>query len=155
MGDYIKSMVFGGMDGIITTFAIVCAASGASKDDATIVTMGVANLVADSISMGMGDYISERAEQDYAGVKKAKVLELIRQNPKAQREALVESYVKERGMEKSDAVEVVNRIAKYDDILADQIMQNVEGIEPPDDEARRTRRSHARAHTQETRARAQ
>jgi hypothetical protein len=32
-------MVYGGMDGIITTFAIVCAASGANKDDSTIVTM--------------------------------------------------------------------------------------------------------------------
>lgn len=38
-GDYLKSMVYGGMDGIITTFAIVCAASGANKDEATIVTM--------------------------------------------------------------------------------------------------------------------
>jgi hypothetical protein len=32
-------MVYGGMDGIITTFAIVCAASGANKDHSTIVTM--------------------------------------------------------------------------------------------------------------------
>ncbi len=62
-GEYLKSMVYGGMDGIITTFAIVCAASGANKDDATIVTMGVANLIADAISMGMGDYISDKAEQ--------------------------------------------------------------------------------------------
>jgi len=38
-GDFLKSMVYGGMDGIITTFAIVCAASGAGKDEATIVTM--------------------------------------------------------------------------------------------------------------------
>ena len=35
----IKSLVYGGMDGIITTFAIVCAASGAGKDNTTIVTM--------------------------------------------------------------------------------------------------------------------
>ena len=39
MGEYLKSMVYGGMDGIITTFAIVCAASGANKDEATILTM--------------------------------------------------------------------------------------------------------------------
>ena len=35
----IKSMVYGGMDGIITTFAIVCAASAAKKDNPTIVTL--------------------------------------------------------------------------------------------------------------------
>jgi hypothetical protein len=38
-GDMIKSMVYGGMDGIITTFAIVCAASAAKKDNPTIVTL--------------------------------------------------------------------------------------------------------------------
>ena len=38
-GDMIKSMVYGGMDGIIPSFAIVCAASAAKKDNPTIVTL--------------------------------------------------------------------------------------------------------------------
>ena len=45
--------MFGGLDGIITTFAIVCAAVGAGMDDKAVIVMGLANLVADAISMGV------------------------------------------------------------------------------------------------------
>jgi len=44
--------VFGGLDGIITTFAIVCAAIGADLGHKTVIIMGLANLMADAISMG-------------------------------------------------------------------------------------------------------
>ncbi|KAJ1452862.1 Ccc1 family, partial [Pelagophyceae sp. CCMP2097] len=64
--EYVKSLVFGGLDGIITTFAVVCAACGAELGARVIVLMGVANLFADGISMGVGDYLSERAEEDCA-----------------------------------------------------------------------------------------
>ena len=53
------------MDGIITTFAIVCAAVGAGLGNKTVIVMGLANLVADAISMGLGDALSEKAEYDY------------------------------------------------------------------------------------------
>ena len=47
--------MFGGLDGIITTFAIVSAAVGAGLGNKTVIVMGLANLVADAISMGLGD----------------------------------------------------------------------------------------------------
>ena len=71
-GDYIKSMIFGGLDGIITTLAIVCAARGADLTSDVVIMMGIANLVADGISMGMGDFLSERAEQDFIRAERAR-----------------------------------------------------------------------------------
>jgi len=133
LGEYLKSLVYGGMDGIITTFAIVCAASGANKDDATIVTMGVANLIADAISMGMGDYISDKAEQDYAQLELSKTKDQLAKGSSSQKKELVEHYVKERGMARSDAEEVVSRIAKYDEVFAEQLMQELSGVDPPDE----------------------
>eukprot|EP00958_Prasinococcus_capsulatus_P018231 scaffold2119_cov355-Prasinococcus_capsulatus_cf.AAC.3 len=53
-GKYIKSMVFGGLDGIITTFAIVAAVAGGDLERNVVLLMGFANLVADGISMGLG-----------------------------------------------------------------------------------------------------
>ena len=53
------------MDGIITTFSIIAAAVGASLDMKVIITMGVANLIADGISMGLGDYLSSTFEYKY------------------------------------------------------------------------------------------
>jgi len=64
-GAYIKSLVYGGLDGIITTFAIVCAAVGAGISRKAVVVMGFASLVADAMSMGLGDTLSEMAERDF------------------------------------------------------------------------------------------
>ena len=64
-GKYVKSLVFGGLDGIITTFAVVAASVGGSLGSDVILLMGFANLVADGLSMGFGDYLSSKAEFEY------------------------------------------------------------------------------------------
>ena len=64
-GKYVKSLVFGGLDGIITTFAVVAASVGGSLSSDVILLMGFANLIADGLSMGFGDYLSSQAEVDY------------------------------------------------------------------------------------------
>ena len=60
-----KSLIFGGLDGIITTFAIVAAVAGSDMDTDVVILMGIANLMADGISMGLGDYLSEVAENNF------------------------------------------------------------------------------------------
>jgi len=62
----IKSLIFGGLDGCITAFAIVSAAEGASLEPPTILILGLANVFADALAMALGDVVSERAEQEYA-----------------------------------------------------------------------------------------
>ena len=58
-------MIFGGLDGIITTFAIVAATVGGDQSRNLVITLGFANLLADGISMGLGDYLSEKSEVEY------------------------------------------------------------------------------------------
>ena len=55
-GKYVKSLVFGGLDGIITTFAVVAASKGGSLSTEIVLLMGFANLFADGLSMGFGDF---------------------------------------------------------------------------------------------------
>lgn len=50
--NHIQSLVFGGVDGIITSFAVVAAIAGAGYSTFYVVVIGVANLIADGISMG-------------------------------------------------------------------------------------------------------
>jgi hypothetical protein len=73
-GDFVKSLIFGGLDGIITTFAIVAAVAGSDMDTDVVILMGIANLLADGISMGLGDYLSEVAENNF--VKKEREREM-------------------------------------------------------------------------------
>jgi vacuolar iron transporter family protein len=59
---YLKSAVFGASDGIITTFAIVAGVMGAGLAVEIILILGLANMVADGISMAVGDFLGERSK---------------------------------------------------------------------------------------------
>ena len=64
--EYIVEFVYGGIDGAITTFAIVSGAIGASLSPAIILILGFANLFADGFSMGVSNYLSSKSQQDLA-----------------------------------------------------------------------------------------
>jgi vacuolar iron transporter family protein len=64
-GKYIKNIVYGGIDGIVTTFAVVAGGSGASLPSGILLILGFANLIGDGFSMAFGDYVSSRAENEY------------------------------------------------------------------------------------------
>ncbi len=75
--EYIREIVLGGNDGIITTFAVVAGFSGANGGDnllnlsiGAVLLFGLANLFADGASMGIGNFLSMRADKSvYANIK--------------------------------------------------------------------------------------
>ncbi|HEX8546616.1 MAG TPA: VIT1/CCC1 transporter family protein, partial [Cytophagaceae bacterium] len=62
--DYITEFVYGGIDGAITTFAVVAGATGANLQLSVVIILGVANLIADGFSMSVGSFFSTKAEHD-------------------------------------------------------------------------------------------
>ena len=64
-GLYISDLVYGANDGIITTFAVISGAAGASLTPGTIVILGLASLIADGISMGLSNYLGISSKLDY------------------------------------------------------------------------------------------
>ena len=58
---YMKDLVYGANDGIITTFAIVTAVTGASLQPRIVLILGIANLLADGFSMGASNFLSIRS----------------------------------------------------------------------------------------------
>ncbi len=62
--EYIAEFVYGGIDGSVTTFAIVAGATGADAEVRWVLIFGFANLLADGFSMSVGNYFSTRAERD-------------------------------------------------------------------------------------------
>jgi len=61
--DYLGEFVYGGIDGAVTTFAVVAGATGARFDNKIVLVLGFANLIADGFSMGVGSYLSSKSEQ--------------------------------------------------------------------------------------------
>lgn len=64
--EYIAEFVYGGIDGAVTTFAVVSGAIGASLSPSIILILGFANLFADGFSMGVSNYLSSKSQQDLA-----------------------------------------------------------------------------------------
>jgi VIT1/CCC1 family predicted Fe2+/Mn2+ transporter len=61
---YLGEFVYGGIDGCVTTFAVVAASVGANLDSAVILILGFANLLADGFAMSVGAYLSTKSERD-------------------------------------------------------------------------------------------
>jgi vacuolar iron transporter family protein len=56
--------VLGGVDGIITTFAIVSASAGANLPGQVVIILGIANLLADGFSMAVSNFLATRSRED-------------------------------------------------------------------------------------------
>jgi len=132
-GEFIKSMVFGGLDGIITTFAIVAAVEGGHLSQSTVILMGFANLIADAISMGLGDFISEKAEMDYVAAEQRRENWEMENYPEGEVKEMIEIY-EARGMTTEDATTVINVLAKYPKIMVDTMMVEELGLLPQGDD---------------------
>jgi len=63
ISSYLSDFVYGGIDGSVTTFAIVAGVTGASLSPTIVLILGFANLFADGFSMAVGAYLSEKADQ--------------------------------------------------------------------------------------------
>jgi VIT1/CCC1 family predicted Fe2+/Mn2+ transporter len=55
--------VYGANDGVITTFAVVAGVTGGTLEPVTVLVLGVANLLADGLSMGVGNYLGIRSDE--------------------------------------------------------------------------------------------
>lgn len=60
----LRDVVYGGIDGSVTTFAIVAGVAGAGLSPFVIVALGLANVLADGFSMAAGNYSATKAELD-------------------------------------------------------------------------------------------
>jgi len=62
-----RDIVYGASDGVVTTLAVVAGASGAAFEPRVGLVLGVANLVADGLSMGVSNYLGLKTEVQQEG----------------------------------------------------------------------------------------
>jgi len=134
--EYVKSLVYGGLDGIVTTFAIVAAGVGGNQDLATIMLMGFSGLIADGISMGLGDYFSSLAETDFKFEEVKREKWEMDNNLQGEIQEMVDLFVSKHNMSEADATKIVNAYAKYPDPFLKLMMVEELNINPPDADER-------------------
>lgn len=103
---YIGDLVYGGLDGIITTFAVVSGVAGANLGTNVILILGLANLLADGFSMATGAYLSTKSEQEYYEQERARERWEVQHVPDGERAELLELY-RARGYSDADARQLV------------------------------------------------
>lgn len=131
-GRYIKSMVYGGLDGIITTFAVVAGVTGASLSSGIVMILGFANLLADGLSMAIGDYLSTKAEAEYNRAERRREAWEVEHYPEGEKKELVELYV-EKGLSEEDATAIVEILARNRETWIDIMMLEELGIVESDE----------------------
>lgn len=126
---YLKEIVYGGNDGIVTTFAVVAGFAGAQSGNTatysffTVLLFGLANLFADGTSMGLGNFLSLRSEQDMYRTNEAKEYHEVATNPQAEKAETIH-ILQEKGFAKEQAETLTAIYATNKDYWVAWMMQN-------------------------------
>ncbi|XP_057780687.1 vacuolar iron transporter 2-like [Salvia miltiorrhiza] len=123
-GEFVKSIVYAGLDAIITSFSLISSISAGRLSSVDVLVLGFANLVADGISMGFGDFMSSSTEKDVVAKERCVAEWDVENRRGTQQEELVRRY-QELGMNATDAAMVVSILSKYPEILVDEKMSTV------------------------------
>jgi len=67
LGHYLRDLVYGATDGVITTLAVIAGAAGADLPAGVGLVLGLANLVADGLSMAVSNYLGLKSELEQNG----------------------------------------------------------------------------------------
>ena len=137
--EYIRQIVYGGNDGIVTTFAVVAGFAGLAAEGTAqvgviaVLLFGLANLLADATAMGLGEFLSARSEQDVYRSIRAKERREIDLNPAMEIAETVE-ILEGRGVAAADAREMAAILARNPEMMTDFMMQYEIGLADPTDE---------------------
>ncbi|MFO7826338.1 MAG: VIT1/CCC1 transporter family protein [Cyclobacterium sp.] len=121
--EYLREFVYGGIDGAVTTFAVVAGAVGAGLDPLIIIILGFANLFADGLSMSIGAYLSSKSDKE--NYQKHKNIEYweIENLPEKEREE-IEVIYRDKGFEGELLQKVVDVIISDKDRWVNEMMKD-------------------------------
>eukprot|EP00746_Dinoflagellata_sp_MGD_P143367 gnl/MRDRNA2_/MRDRNA2_76203_c0_seq1.p1 gnl/MRDRNA2_/MRDRNA2_76203_c0~~gnl/MRDRNA2_/MRDRNA2_76203_c0_seq1.p1 ORF type:complete len:277 (-),score=63.27 gnl/MRDRNA2_/MRDRNA2_76203_c0_seq1:19-849(-) len=132
-GKFVRPAVFGGLDGLSTMFALVAGAYGAELGEVHTIALGTAQLVAGAVSMGAGEYLSSKADNEVAIREESRERWEVENYPEGEIVEMIEIY-KAKGMTAEDASIVANTLSKYTDFWVEHMMLTEIGMLPPEAE---------------------
>lgn len=120
--NYLGEFVYGGIDGSVTTFAVVAGAAGANLASPIVIILGFANLIADGFAMSVGSYVSTKSEKQKYDKHKAVEYWEVDNLPEKEREEIKEIYAA-KGFKGELLEKVVDTITADKDRWVDVMMK--------------------------------
>ena len=114
---WLRAAVLGANDGLLSTASLIVGVAAASSSATSILIAGIAGLVAGSVSMAAGEYVSVSSQHDTEQADLARERAELKNRPEAELEELANIYV-ERGVAKDVAHVVANQLMAKDALLA-------------------------------------
>ncbi len=125
--NYLRDWVYGGIDGAITTFAIVAGAIGADLSARVVIILGAANILADGFSMAAANFTGSRAEiEDYQRIRAAEESH-IRDDPDGEREEIRQIFAA-KGLAGDKLEAIVAAITSRKDLWLSTMMAEEHGL---------------------------
>jgi vacuolar iron transporter family protein len=127
--NYLRDWIYGGIDGTVTTFAIVAGVVGADLSATIMLILGFANLVADGFAMAAGNYSGTKAERDDYERVLAVERRHIELEPQGEREEIRQIFAA-KGFSGGDLERVVNVISSDRTLWAKTMATEEYGLSP-------------------------
>ncbi|WP_317442585.1 VIT family protein [Streptomyces collinus] len=115
--NWLRAAVLGANDGIVSTAGLVVGVAGATEDRAALLTAGLAGLLAGSMSMAAGEYVSVSTQRDSEMAALAVEKRELREQPEAELEELTE-MLRARGLSREVAREAAEQLTARDALRA-------------------------------------
>ncbi|OHC78195.1 MAG: hypothetical protein A3H24_05690 [Rhodoferax sp. RIFCSPLOWO2_12_FULL_60_11] len=110
---WLRAAVLGANDGIVSTASLVVGVAAASASHGSILLTGVAGLVAGSMSMAAGEYVSVHSQADTETADLSRERAELELDPASERRELAAIYVA-RGLQPSLAQQVAEQLMHHD-----------------------------------------
>jgi VIT1/CCC1 family predicted Fe2+/Mn2+ transporter len=111
--NWLRAGVLGANDGIVSVAGLVVGVAGASASRATLVTAGLAGVVAGALSMGVGEYVSVSTQRDTEQALLARERQELADDPVAERAELAAIY-EAKGLTADLAAKVADQLTEHD-----------------------------------------
>ncbi len=131
---YLADAVLGGIDGCVTTFAVVAGAVGAQFPGVVVIVLGLANLVADGFSMAGSNYLSTKSQREEVDEARREEHRHIEKVPAGEREEVRQIFARKgfRGDTLDHIVATItgNRELWVDTMVTEELGLPLEGPSP-------------------------
>ncbi|MFE3634149.1 VIT family protein [Streptomyces cellostaticus] len=115
--NWLRAAVLGANDGIVSTAGLVVGVAGATGSRAALLTAGLAGLLAGSMSMAAGEYVSVSTQRDSEKAALAQERRELREQPDAELQELTQ-MLEERGLSEEVAREAAEQLTERDALRA-------------------------------------
>lgn len=124
---YLRDWIYGGIDGAVTTFAIVSGVVGGKLSSLVILILGFANLLADGFSMAASNYLGTKSEIDQYNHYKAIEKKHIDTVPEGEKNEIRHIF-KKKGVKQADLDAIVQAITENKSLWIKTMLQEEYGF---------------------------